>query len=52
MNLNPFIVAVALLQFGGAVFYHIHNDSAMAILYFLYGLTNINILFLQGVHSW
>jgi len=49
MNFNPFILAVAFMQFGGTWFYLIKGQKALGVLYFLYGLTNIVILFIKGV---
>ena len=45
---NPFIAAVAILQFCGAFRFYTTGDSLLSILMFLYGLTNIVILFMRG----
>ena len=49
MNFNPFVLMVALMQFGGTWWYIQKGQLALGILYFLYGLTNINILFVEGI---
>ena len=45
--MNPFVLSVGILQILGAIYYFAKGGIVLGVLYFLYGLTNITILFLK-----